>query len=318
MTILKIKQWHINNQKLGFNNWSLVEKVSAGVIVSGLFLAHPLPGVVAGLLLPIIYPTTSSSLSRKKLKRFIKENKVRSYYQAKFDTERNVCGCEALARINEGEVTIYPNEFIELALRTGQIAEIDKLMLLNSIQDLKRWIEKGLVSKDFVLSFNVDRATLLNNRIVDDIISIIINCEVPSSMLEIEVTERTIDSDKIEDKQLVLSNIMRIKETTGIRLAIDDFTLGHSSAETLLTLPVDTIKIDRFFVTIENAAKFKFIKLISSFAVEMGCKTVLEGIETEEQHEHFSQISINEFQGFLFHKPSNNSDFEKMLTSKLQ
>ncbi|MDX5049768.1 EAL domain-containing protein [Vibrio cholerae] len=318
MTILKIKQWHINNQKLGFNNWSLVEKVSAGVIVSGLFLAHPLPGFVAGLLLPIIYPITSSTLSRKKLKRFIKENKVSSYYQAKFDTERNVCGCEALARITEGEVIIYPNEFIELALRTGQIAEIDKLMLLNSIQDLKRWIEKGLVSKDFVLSFNVDRATLLNNRIVDDIISIIINCEVPASMLEIEVTERTIDSDKIEDKQLVLSNIMRIKETTGIRLAIDDFTLGHSSAETLLTLPVDTIKIDRFFVTIENAAKFKFIKLISSFAVEMGCKTVLEGIETEEQHEHFSQISINEFQGFLFHKPSNNSDFEKMLISKLQ
>ena len=94
----------------------------------------------------------------------------------------------------------------------------------------------------------------------------------------------------------------------GIKVSIDDFGTGYSSLSRLQSMPCDFIKIDRSFVQNSSEESDTIIRATLLMAKEFNCKTIAEGIETEEQKLHLAQLGTDYLQGFYFAKPMNASD----------
>jgi sensor c-di-GMP phosphodiesterase-like protein len=120
----------------------------------------------------------------------------------------------------------------------------------------------------------------------------------------------------IADFDRILKNIELLRQH-GIKISIDDFGTGYSSISYLSKLPIDTIKVDRYFVqNLHDKANEKLIKMILEVADAFYFNTVIEGIETKEQLEFIKKHNANYYQGFYFSKAIPLEEFEKMITQQ--
>jgi EAL domain-containing protein (putative c-di-GMP-specific phosphodiesterase class I) len=103
----------------------------------------------------------------------------------------------------------------------------------------------------------------------------------------------------------------------GIRIAIDDFGTGFSSLSYLQRLPIDTLKIDRSFISRipTNESDMKLVRSIISIGKELDLEVVAEGVETKEQLEFLRSIGCDQVQGFYFARPLAAPDFEQFIAS---
>jgi EAL domain-containing protein (putative c-di-GMP-specific phosphodiesterase class I) len=104
----------------------------------------------------------------------------------------------------------------------------------------------------------------------------------------------------------------------GVTIAIDDFGTGFSSLSYLSKLPLDTLKIDRSFVTdmVARADGQTLVAVIINLAHALKLKVVAEGVETEEQLRELRLLSCDEMQGFLFGEPVPAAIFEEKYLSR--
>ena len=122
-----------------------------------------------------------------------------------------------------------------------------------------------------------------------------------------EITESLI----IEDVEYSIASLQAIR-AMGVTIAIDDFGTGFSSVSYLSKLPVDTLKIDRSFVTNMNASRegLALASSIITLAHSLKLNVVAEGVETQEQLRLLRMLGCDEMQGFLFSKPLPRKIFE--------
>jgi len=122
-----------------------------------------------------------------------------------------------------------------------------------------------------------------------------------------EITESLI----MEDVKHSIASLQAIRAMS-VTIAIDDFGTGFSSLRYIAKLPVDTLKIDRSFVTDMTAAPegLALVSTIINLAHSLKLKVVAEGVETEEQSRLLRLLSCDEMQGFLFSKPVPGEIFE--------
>jgi EAL domain-containing protein (putative c-di-GMP-specific phosphodiesterase class I) len=106
----------------------------------------------------------------------------------------------------------------------------------------------------------------------------------------------------------------------GVRIAIDDFGTGFPSLSYLAKLPVDTLKIDRSFVTdlVDGPEGLALVSTIITLAHSLRLKVVAEGVETEEQSRLLRLLNCDEFQGYLFSKPVPREIFEARFLARPQ
>ena len=123
---------------------------------------------------------------------------------------------------------------------------------------------------------------------------------VPPHMLEIEITE----SCMMEALSTMLDTLGRLRRR-GVRIAMDDFGTGHSSLAMLATLPIDTLKIDRSFVTDVHtrAQKGSIMSALLSLARDLNLETVAEGVETEQEGAFLRACECDILQGYLLSRP---------------
>ncbi|MEE3305214.1 MAG: EAL domain-containing protein, partial [Pseudomonadota bacterium] len=93
-----------------------------------------------------------------------------------------------------------------------------------------------------------------------------------------------------------------------VKISIDDFGTGYSSLNRLQSMPFNFIKIDRSFIQNSSEESDTIIRATLLMAKEFGCKTIAEGIETEQQRQHLSQLGTDYLQGFYFARPMNAND----------
>lgn len=245
----------------------------------------------------------------------ISNNGLEVFYQPLFDTSTGkMRGAEALLRwLDEDGRNVYsPSEFIPVAEKNGSIIEIGNFVFKEVFRSIHEWTVKYRV--DFIVSINVSALQLERVDFIDNLQKMLELYEIEPSLIELEITESVLinDFDSILDTLNLLDQI-------GVSVSLDDFGTGFSSLSYLRQLPISTLKIDKSFI--DDVCNDDRTANITSSVVEMVKKleleTVAEGVETKEQLDYLKEIGCENIQGFLFSKPVNKSEFEKIIIRQM-
>ena len=235
------------------------------------------------------------------------------YYQPKVEARRyRMKGAEALCRwIHDGEM-ILPFRFIPVYERNGDICELDFYMLEHVCRDLRRWLDEG---KTVVrTSVNLSREHMGDRHLVEHIVSIIDQHQIPHEYIEIELTETSTEVDYME-----LREIVNALHALGIHTSIDDFGVGYSSMNLLAELPWNMVKIDKSFVPLgtdeeDDKKKMVMLRSIISMANALELECIAEGVETARQVVLLKEQGCYFIQGYYFDRPLPVADFEERLS----
>jgi EAL domain-containing protein (putative c-di-GMP-specific phosphodiesterase class I) len=213
------------------------------------------------------------------LRRALDSGGFRLAYQPWFTPSGNAAGFEALLRLVHPERGLLDaSEFIKTAEESGLIVPIGDWVLREACRQLSEWRSQGL--EQTLISVNVSPQEISRANYADDVAEILLDTEIPPSMIQLELTESALIGNLRECSQQ-----MKLLRELGVRLAIDDFGAGYSSFNWLQNLPVDTLKIDRSFLC--GAAgpdnRLPLIQAIIALGRNMGLTLVAAGVETQDQ-----------------------------------
>ncbi|MDI5921046.1 EAL domain-containing protein, partial [Halomonas sp. LR5S13] len=236
---------------------------------------------------------------RNELQEAIDVQAFELHYQPLIDRQGRVVGVEALLRWpNPLRGYVSPAQFIPLAEETGQIIPISEWVLRRACHDLRMLdgAGQGLLNVAVNLSpLQFHRSSFLGN-----LRQTLAVTGLPAPKLSLELTEGVL----MNDTESAIDTLHALREM-GVGVAIDDFGTGFSSLSYLKNLPIDTVKIDRSFVSevTRNAEDAAIIQGIISMAHHLGLMVVAEGIEHEEQHRLLMAHGCDLFQGFHLARP---------------
>jgi EAL domain-containing protein (putative c-di-GMP-specific phosphodiesterase class I)/HPt (histidine-containing phosphotransfer) domain-containing protein len=244
-------------------------------------------------------------LLQRELAEAIERNEFALNYQPIVDpTGRRTLGVEALVRWNRAPRNpMSPAQFIPIAEKTGQIVELGRWVLARACEDAKAWPGTSL-------AVNVSTVQLQRHDFAASIGAILDATGFDPRRLELEITE-TAWSKSEHAVMRTLEQLQRI----GVQLSLDDFGTGYSSLTYLRRFPVNTIKIDRVFVTNahEEADSATIVRAIVGIGVSLGKKIVAEGVETEAQRRFLAAAGVHALQGYLFAKPMTAAQISEWL-----
>jgi diguanylate cyclase (GGDEF)-like protein/PAS domain S-box-containing protein len=235
------------------------------------------------------------------LRRALAHDEFRVHYQPIISLESwRISGFEALVRWEHPEHGyVSPLKFIPVAEETGLIIQIGAWVLREACQQLRIWQEQFPSDPPLSMSVNLSGKQLSQPDLIDRISQILNETGVEASTLKIEITESAI-IENIDDAAMTLRRIKAL----GIRLSLDDFGTGYSSLSYLHRFPIDTLKIDRSFVSRINLPKnTEIVRTILALAGNLGMDVVAEGVETREQILQLTGMNCEYVQGYLLSKP---------------
>jgi diguanylate cyclase (GGDEF)-like protein len=244
------------------------------------------------------------------LRRAIAEGQLVLHYQPIVElSTRRVVGVEALVRWQHPERgLLQPAAFIDMAERSGLIADLGGWVLKRAAEQQARWASQGL--GDLFIAVNVSGRQFRRGLLVDQVRHALEGSGARADRLQIEITEHTL----VEHVAANVRVLSRLREL-GLRVAIDDFGTGLSSLAYLKRLPIDKLKIDRSFVKDlpESCEDVAIVSAILSMAAALGLEVVAEGIETESQCGLLRDLGSGHGQGYLFSHPVVAERIEQML-----
>lgn len=247
------------------------------------------------------------------LRKAIQNNELIVYYQPKINfSDQRIYGFEALIRWNHPEKGIIPpGLFIPLAEQTSLISDIGRLVIQQTAKQIRQWNNLGF--NHICVSVNVVAQQLRRGQLLDDLDQAIADNQISGASLELEITE----SSLIENSEAVKNLLNEIKQRQ-IHIALDDFGTGYSSLSYLADFPIDTLKIDRSFVSkIGENKQEAIVSAMVAMGKAMGMTVVAEGIETEEQLAYLRDLDCDIAQGYLFSKPLPEEDATAYLTQNM-
>jgi len=221
-------------------------------------------------------------------------------YQPKCNIKtKNLVGVEALIRWNhpiKGELS--PEYFIPIAESTGLMVKLGKWVLRTACREMKKLEQQGLLDID--LAVNLSTRQFRDPNLIETIQNILAETDFKAVKLELEVTETTL----MEQVDHAIDLLDQIK-ALGISLTIDDFGTGYSSLNYLKRLPIDTLKIDKTFITdIPNDIDdMEISAAVIAMAHKLGLSVVAEGVSTEEHWVFLEKNNCDIAQGYLIGKP---------------
>jgi diguanylate cyclase (GGDEF)-like protein/PAS domain S-box-containing protein len=214
-----------------------------------------------------------------------------------------IVGFEALLRWQHptrGQVG--PQEFISVAEETGVIRQLGWWNLHEACRQMSEWRTKYDSYSDLTMSVNLSPKQFLQPNLLADIQSLLLELGLPPNSLKLELTESTV----MGDPSAAIEMLEQIK-AYGISLAIDDFGTGYSSLSYLHRFPLDTLKIDRSFISEmgdgQNNGGMEIARTILPMASNLHLEVVAEGVETSEQVAMLKQLHCKYGQGYYFSKP---------------
>jgi diguanylate cyclase (GGDEF)-like protein/PAS domain S-box-containing protein len=211
-----------------------------------------------------------------------------------------IVGFEALLRWQHPtRGQLGPEEFIMVAEETGLIRDLGWWNLREACRQMTEWRADYSAYSQLTMSVNLSPKQFLQTNLVEDIGSLLRELKLPPQSLKLELTESTV----MGDPSAAVEMLQQIK-SLGISLAIDDFGTGYSSLSYLHRFPLDTLKIDRSFIsTIGNGDDTEIARTILPMALNLNLDVVAEGVETIEQLILLKKLHCKYGQGYYFSKP---------------
>ncbi|MHC4416093.1 MAG: putative bifunctional diguanylate cyclase/phosphodiesterase [Planctomycetota bacterium] len=249
----------------------------------------------------------------KELRQATEEEAFKLNYQPIVNLETAALrGFEALIRWPHPKRGIVPpDQFITLAEELGLIVPIGGWVMREAARQLRCWQERR-PGYPLSMTVNLSKKQLSDPDLTASVAELIEQIEIEPKYLVLEITESTI-MDNIDELTPVLAGLHEV----GVRLAMDDFGTGHSSLSFLHRVPMDFLKIDRSFInrTGEGRKYEAIIETIVRLAHNLDMEVVAEGVETEDQTALLQSLKCNYGQGYLFSKPLEAQDAEKLVGS---
>ncbi|MGB3204500.1 MAG: EAL domain-containing protein [Crinalium sp.] len=227
-----------------------------------------------------------------------------------------IAGFEALVRWQQPQGKfISPVDFIPVAEETNLIIPLGLWIFQESCRQLQIWQRQFPLEPPLMLSINLSGGQFSQPNLIEQIAQTLKETEIDGHTLKLEITE----SIAMNDVEAAIETILRLK-ALNLRFSIDDFGTGYSSLSYLHRFPVDTLKIDRSFVsrmeeTSEDAA---IVQTIISLSHNLGMDIVAEGVETEAQMEKLRELQCEYGQGYFFSKPLSSELATALLATQPQ
>ena len=251
------------------------------------------------------------------LRKAIHKKEFETHYQPIVSLKtRSVVGFEALIRWNHPQLgLLYPDSFISIAEETGLIIPITRLVVEEACQDLKIWHERIKHMQKLTMNINISSRHFLQPSLLKDIKDMLNKINLAPDQLKLEITETAL----MEDVEDTVRLVQRMRDY-GLQIVIDDFGTGYSSLSYLQRLPIDTLKVDRSFVSrIQDPpdGNRNIVEAIISLAHRLDMIVVAEGVETLEQYTILLDMNCQFGQGYLFAKPLTRSKVDELIEEML-
>ncbi len=233
------------------------------------------------------------------------------YYQPIIDLKtKQIRAFEALIRWRHPEKgLISPAEFIPLAEDTGLIIPLGNWIIQEAFQQLQQWQQDFPRVPPISLCINISSRQFSQPDFVHILQQALERTSVPPESIELEMTEGAI----MQKGESVIEKLYELKKI-GFKLSIDDFGTGYSSLSYLQNFPVDTLKVDRSFVSkMENSDSYEIVKTIMTLAHNLKLATVAEGVEKPEQVQIIQAMNCEYAQGYHYSPPLNQAKATQML-----
>lgn len=243
------------------------------------------------------------------LRKALDRNELMLYYQPLVNESNRIMGMEALLRWSHPELgLILPDDFIRITEETGIIVPVGRWVLHTACTQTKRWHDMGF--SDLFVAVNLSARQLQEPDFEQMVVEIIDASGLPPESLKLEVTESSV----IQNPEVCIAK-MKTLRARGISFSIDDFGTGYSSLSYLKRFPIDSLKIDRSFISdaMNSKGDQEIIKTIIAMARNLDIDAVAEGVETEEQKDFLASYGCNSMQGFLFARPVPVDQFKNLL-----
>lgn len=256
--------------------------------------------------------TLSTKRTADAILRSLEQDEFIPYFQPQFDAHSlKIIGVEALARWQHPENGLLgPQAFLTVAESLNVVANIDKTILEQSLQQARRWADNGLDALH--VSVNISAQRLFD----DSMIERLRDTPLPAGGLAFELLESISFDDKDEAASAAIEHIKAL----GIEIEIDDFGTGYSSILSLVKLSPRRLKIDRqlTFPILESKRQRKLIGSIVDIGKSLGIEIVAEGVETMQHADILRDLGCHILQGFALAKPMSGDDLFALLLQASQ
>ncbi len=246
------------------------------------------------------------------LRNAIEHRQLELHYQPKVSLDTGkVVGLEALARWPHPVLGwVRPAAFVPLAEETGLIGPLGEWVVEEACQQVRAWRDSGLLTVP--VAINLSARQLTQSDVVDLIGGALFRAGVAPELLEVEITESVF----LHDAGGVGDRLQRLR-AMGVRCSIDDFGTGYSGLSYLARLPLDSLKIDRSFVSRIGAADDQeaIVDAVIALGHSLRLKVVAEGVETTEQARFLRSRGCDQMQGYLFSRPVPAEDVPHLLSA---
>ena len=250
------------------------------------------------------------------LRRALERGEFQNFYQPIVALDSGeIAGFEALSRWQHPTRGLLgPNEFIPVAEETGLIRELGWWNLREACRQIREWRAGSIANRHLTISVNLSAKQFLQPNLVEDIRKLLHELALPPEALKLEITESTV----MTDPSGAVEMLQQIK-SLGIRLAIDDFGTGYSSLSYLHRFPLDTLKIDRSFISGmgDEGEGMEIARTILPMANSLRLDVVAEGVETVQQVTLLQKLQCKYGQGYYFSRPLSAEGAASLLAGEL-
>jgi PAS domain S-box-containing protein len=235
------------------------------------------------------------------MRKGLEQGEFHVYYQPICSLPRGrIVGFEALSRWQRGDEVIPPADFIPIADETGLIIPLNRQLLREACVQLIAWQSQFPANPPLTLSVNVPPKQFAQPDLAADIRNILQQTSFDPANLNLEIIETVVMGDA-EKAGCVLSQLNAL----GVSLSVDDFGTGYSSLSRLCRIPLDTLKIDRVFISNMDSdpESLEIARAIMTLAHNLDLKVVAEGVEKAEHVKQLQQLGCEFAQGYFFSRP---------------
>lgn len=226
------------------------------------------------------------------------------YYQPIYSVEKKrFISAEALLRlIDEKEGSISPEIFIPAAEKSGAIHKIGDFVM-NEVCSFIASPEYKKLGLEYI-EINLSVSQCMHHGLADSILEIMNKYGVSSDQINLEITETAASYDQ----SVMSENLDRLCEA-GLTFSLDDYGTGYSNMYRIAALPLKIVKLDKSFVNNQNNKMWTILQNTVRMIKDLNMEIVVEGIETEEMVQKFSDLKCDFIQGYFFSKPIPQREF---------